>query len=207
MNRKFNYKDISFYVPDGNWFSNIRKPDIHFVYDDNFLEAVRTGNSKVIYEILCEWTQTKEYKDLEKVIEYEACYSSTNDFCTYDDDLTELVGNTFLKEEDKRNILGYLSNCKYSKPIKRPVPGFVYLLQSSDLYKIGKAKDLSKRTSYFTTKMPVEVVLVHSFHSTDHNLAEKQLHQKYAEFRKTGEWFDLSKTQVEEICAIQDDEL
>lgn len=101
-------------------------------------------------------------------------------------------------------IQNHIAKRDYVKP---SIPGFVYLVYSSGVYKIGKTKQLDSRTKYFSTIMPVEVNLIHSFHSNDYNKAEKKLHNKYAEYRKTGEWFELSEEQVKEICLIKDDEI
>jgi hypothetical protein len=85
--------------------------------------------------------------------------------------------------------------------------GYVYLVYSCGLYKIGKSKDQYSRTTLFSTIMPVEVKLIHSFHSEDYAGAESTLHKRYAENRKMGEWFKLNEDQIKEICLIKDDEL
>lgn len=225
MARMFNHKGITYCVPEGCWFTGVREPEIIFEYDENFLNAVKSGNSLPIYEILTEWVGSKEYQDLQKIIQFESAMSSSNSLDYYFgcgslnglrrytqemyDELQDLLNNKFLDDDDREYINNWIASRSLTIPRKErvPIPGYVYLIRASGLYKIGKTKSLKDRTSYFATKMPVEVETIHTFSSQDHHMAEKKLHKKYAEFRKTGEWFDLSEEQVKEICSIKDDEI
>lgn len=87
---------------------------------------------------------------------------------------------------------------------KEAIEGFVYLVESIGVYKIGKSKKVTSRISRFETIFPADIALIHVFHTPDMVKSESDLHHKY---RDRGEWFDLSKEQVAEICAIKDDEL
>lgn len=85
------------------------------------------------------------------------------------------------------------------------VAGFVYLLQSpTGLYKIGKTADINNRLRTFNVKLPFEVEYRHIIRTSDRHALESELHLKYHHRRVNGEWFDLTDSDVAEICAIQD---
>ena len=83
-----------------------------------------------------------------------------------------------------------------------PIAGFVYVFQSSDLYKIGKSTDTSIRKKQVERDVGEHLHEVHRFVSNDYTRAEAILHQKYAPKRVRGEWFDLSEGDLQEILAI-----
>lgn len=84
-----------------------------------------------------------------------------------------------------------------------PKEGYVYLLSSSvGLYKIGMAKDVSRRMSDFDRTIPIETKCIHFIKTSDKREAEKFLHNKFSEFRVKYEWFQLSPEQVEWICSL-----
>ena len=91
-----------------------------------------------------------------------------------------------------------------SKPTLSPVEGFVYLLRSSTLHKIGKALDVEERKKRIEREIGESLELIHFFPSNDNGRAEAELHLKYSGSRKYGEWFDLSPADVSEISRIQE---
>lgn len=91
---------------------------------------------------------------------------------------------------------------------KEPLPprtGFIYLIQSanSHLYKIGKTTDISNRMQMFAVKLPFHIDLIHTITSDDYNAAERKLHEKYADKRVKGEWFELTEKDVAQIKKIK----
>jgi hypothetical protein len=83
--------------------------------------------------------------------------------------------------------------------------GFVYLLWAENgLHKIGKAKSIDDRVHNLGIKIPIKTKLIHAFKTEDRNKAEADLHQRYAEKREHGEWFDLNEQDIAEITAIKD---
>lgn len=88
------------------------------------------------------------------------------------------------------------------------VIGFVYLIRiESGLYKIGKAKDITKRLQPFGVLFPMKWELVYQFKSDDYSAAEAKLHNKFFDKRDIGEWFRLDPADVEYITSIQDGQL
>lgn len=97
----------------------------------------------------------------------------------------------------------YIDKCLESSPPppKQPVthPGYVYLIQSEHGYKIGRSNNPDNRFKAFETKLPFDVELI-CVHKTDDMIAlERRLHDRFADKRLNGEWFDLSEGDVQFI--------
>ncbi len=82
--------------------------------------------------------------------------------------------------------------------------GFVYLLETNGVYKIGKAKDVEVRVKSLQTGTPTELKLVHKIETNDYSRLEKFLHDSLDYRRVRGEWFELSEKEVAKICTISD---
>jgi hypothetical protein len=92
--------------------------------------------------------------------------------------------------------------------LKPGMIGFVYLIRAENgLYKIGKAKNISRRMQPFSVSFPMKWEIVCYFQSEDYNAAELKLHRKFASKRDVGEWFRLSPADVAHITGIQDRQL
>lgn len=98
----------------------------------------------------------------------------------------------------------YRSERRDGLGFRRPfqTEGFVYLVEYSGIYKIGKAVDVQKRLVSFAL-LPGPITLVHTFKSTQPRRAEIALHRKYELKRIRGEWFRLSGEDVADICSIK----
>jgi hypothetical protein len=81
--------------------------------------------------------------------------------------------------------------------------GFVYLIQGAGLVKIGWAVSPAKRLKLLQTGSPVLLELL-GFIRGDQE-TEAYLHWKYARWRKHGEWFALTPSQINHI--LKDDEV
>ena len=85
----------------------------------------------------------------------------------------------------------------------KAVDGFVYLAYSdTGHYKIGRSYDPVNRIKVFKTKMPVKVQLIHVIPCDNVIAAESDLHQWYHNRRYEGEWFSLTKEDVNVICNL-----
>jgi hypothetical protein len=90
-----------------------------------------------------------------------------------------------------------------SKRTLLPTWGYVYLLKSSDAYKIGMAKDTAKRKKRIEKDKKMNLELVHEFPSNDYERAEATLHLDFAHCRrKNSEFFDLLPEEVFRIQGI-----
>jgi hypothetical protein len=80
---------------------------------------------------------------------------------------------------------------------ERPRRGWVYLLESGGLYKIGRTWALPARLQAFRTQVPQPVVLIHALETARPEAMEHMWHQHFADRRRHGEWFELTADDVE----------
>lgn len=81
--------------------------------------------------------------------------------------------------------------------------GYVYLVQSiSGAYKIGRTSNPANRLKTFNVKLPFEVEYLAVIPTSNMHGLEAELHNKYAQQRINGEWFDLSPADVEYIKGL-----
>ena len=91
------------------------------------------------------------------------------------------------------------SNNRPAPQPPQPKPGFVYLLRGNDQHKIGRTKHVDDRMKQISQKLPFEIELVHAIETDDTETLEAQLHDRFADRRLKGEWFDLSEQDVKII--------
>jgi len=108
-----------------------------------------------------------------------------------------LVQDELMKRAEKHR---YKTNGANSN--REPKHGFVYIAHSVGKHKIGRSKQPENRIEHFDTQMPVEVQEIHRFEADDYHKAENLLHNFFEEDRTSGEWFDLSNSQLSAIKNI-----
>ena len=82
--------------------------------------------------------------------------------------------------------------------------GFLYILKIEDRYKIGSAKDVSKRLKRLQTSQKPEIV--YTYESENYKEQERELHIIFKEKRTYGEWFKLNQEDLDKIkwyCEIR----
>lgn len=91
-----------------------------------------------------------------------------------------------------------------SKSGKVPVghPGYVYLMQSRDAYKIGKSVAPDRRLTEISSLIPHPMRLVHTIRTDNMTSLERALHARFADKRLEGEWFALTPDDIEYVKGL-----
>jgi len=132
----------------------------------------------------------QEYKDLvEGLTQFFACHND------------EEIEQFNLKAIKKYNAALFPATTS----MKQESVGSVYLLRTENgLFKIGKAKDLTKRFQPFHVKFPMKWEMIHSFRSNYYSRAETKLLHRFSDKQAVGEWFKLDPDDVTFIQSLQD---
>ena len=80
--------------------------------------------------------------------------------------------------------------------------GYVYLLQADKWYKIGFTYYLDSRMKQLGTQPPFDTHLLHII-KVDGIEAERELHERYDQYRVQGEWFELPYPAVLDIIDFE----
>jgi hypothetical protein len=83
---------------------------------------------------------------------------------------------------------------------QEPEYGYVYLLKSGKHYKIGRSNSPGRRVYELAIQLPERVKTVHTIKTDDPVGIERYWHQRFADRRKNGEWFELRR---EDVSAFQ----
>ncbi len=89
-------------------------------------------------------------------------------------------------------------------PTRQPEPeedaetrfGYVYLARMGKYYKIGHTGSVGRREYELAIQLPEKLILVHSITTDDPPGIEAYWHNRFANKRGNGEWFNLSARDV-----------
>ena len=74
--------------------------------------------------------------------------------------------------------------------------GFVYLIKWEQRYKIGRSDDPNRALREIRAQLPTPAAIIHTIQTDDPVGIEAYWHQRFADRRLRGEWFDLSAADV-----------
>jgi hypothetical protein len=74
--------------------------------------------------------------------------------------------------------------------------GFVYLIRMDKWHKLGCTTDILRRRGEIRLTLPVQEHLVHSIETDDPFGIERYWHQRFADRRARGEWFNLTPEDI-----------
>ena len=104
---------------------------------------------------------------------------------------------------DRPDVLAILAPLIDAQPVEQQHDGaveqrdgFVYLLRSGKHYKIGHTLDVGRRRYDLAIQLPEAVEEVHVIRTDDPPGIERYWHERFAERRKNGEWFDLTRADI-----------
>jgi hypothetical protein len=74
--------------------------------------------------------------------------------------------------------------------------GFVYLIKSGRFHKIGRSNSAGRREYELAIQLPENPSTVHVIKTDDPNGIENYWHNRFAQKRKKGEWFEFSAADI-----------
>lgn len=74
--------------------------------------------------------------------------------------------------------------------------GCVYLLKSGRHYKIGRSNAVGRRERELQIQLPEKAEVVHEIKTDDPVGIENYWHNRFADRRKNGEWFELTAKDI-----------
>jgi hypothetical protein len=142
----------------------------------------------------------KKIEFLQAIIKTLKTFHKKNHFT--DEDVRRINDdiNIFFMGEIPYHLRDFFSVPEKKEKERKKRAGFIYFLQEhTGKVKIGKTKFLGSRIFDLGIKFPIKPILIHSFPTEDITESERELHKKYHKFRLEGEWFKLSKREIEKI--------
>ena len=87
---------------------------------------------------------------------------------------------------------------------RRSTKGILYIVQSSEIYKIGITDNFKQRLSALRHNTPHGLSVILILRISNANLVEKRLHTLFKDRRVKGEWFRLNSDDLEFLRCIID---
>lgn len=85
------------------------------------------------------------------------------------------------------------------EPTIGPKAGVVYVLKSAYGYKVGRTSKVPNRMRSFGVHLPFAYCILMCVWFEDCHVAEARYHERFAEKKINGEWFDLSSNDLDTI--------
>lgn len=108
----------------------------------------------------------------------------------------------FMERERKERIKQQKLEELEEKGIEKERPGYIYILKSKNLYKIGRASNLKERMKTYKTENPFGIRVILQKKVDDYVEVEAKLLKEFKEKQVRGEWFKLDKEDLIKIKEI-----
>lgn len=178
-------------------------------------EEANPRGEQMVMPVMLDVSVAREYPGVFRISAGMGYVPTSEEFWTFVDHVARFYWVFDDSEIIERNKATYLKWQQHEEESKRRRPravkerkveeGYVYLLGGTELndgkraYKIGRAKDPTKRTEVLKTQLPMAVEIVCTLWSEDYKALEKRLHEHFSSQRLNGEWFELSQTDVKYV--------
>lgn len=143
------------------------------------------------------------------ISEYLKCFNATQSAIVagYSPKTAYSAGSRLLKEpyikdciDDRLSELEKVLPEQVSSRVECRRSTYVYLIKADNgLIKIGIASDVNGRFINIDSMSPVPLSLLFSFYNEDALRVERKLHKRFAAKRVKGEWFNLSRNEIDWI--------
>ena len=84
-------------------------------------------------------------------------------------------------------------------PRNKIIKGYIYIIKSKNLYKIGRAINIRNRVKTYRTENPFGIKVILQQKVNDYIGIETKLLKKFKSKQVKGEWFKLNKQDIEQI--------
>jgi len=101
-------------------------------------------------------------------------------------------------EQRKRADMEWNEGMRNRNHKREPEEGYIYLIKSLNLYKIGRCKSLD-RIGVYRTENPHKIKLIFQVKVSDYRETERILLKRYFKKQYRGEWFRLDKQDILDI--------
>lgn len=167
------------------------------------IDGIASGKERAILAAIDDWlTKKKEYEE-QSGVEYLTYSAIQLPQLNIGVALLEALGLPIAPDMERAKQLNGLRRKKSTpdKKVKPHKPGFVYLMvnKRNKYVKIGWSKNPTHREETLQAEDP-DVEMLYKFPAIFST--EKQLHEKYAEFRVRGEWFQLNEVHIHQIVCL-----
>lgn len=168
----------------------------------SIMERIHSGTSRFMPTMIC--LQQSQDENRPGVIPTDA-----GGYIPTHDEIDELIGAIYSWYDhiSNREIEGHNEalNMRYFAGMRGPnrKPGFVYLVQCAEAFKIGLSIHPHKRVKAIR-RNGEEATLIHVISTDNMRAAESMLHARYRKKALGNEWFALSPADVKEISGLNE---
>jgi hypothetical protein len=109
-------------------------------------------------------------------------------------------------DEDANFMIKRAKEWYFPEPMvsRIPISQSVYVISADQYIKIGIAQNVQSRLSSLQTSSPFPLTLLKTWTPLNPKLAERRMHERFSEYRCSGEWFKLPSDALESLLKTDD---